>query len=70
MMAKNVLTLILAILAVTGGGIALMLGEVRQGDLPKDGDVPVTDWEYLRQSRRPPYSSKRWINGELYELIS
>lgn len=43
MMAKNVLTLILAILAVTGGGIALMLGEVRQGDLPKDGDVPVTD---------------------------
>ena len=43
MKAKNILVLILAVLAVTGGGIALMLGEVHQGDLPADGDVPVTD---------------------------
>ena len=43
MKAKNILVLVLAVLAVTGGGIALMLGEIHQGDLPADGDVPVTD---------------------------
>ena len=43
MKAKNVLVLLLAVLAVTGGGIAIMLGEIQQGDLPADGNVPVTD---------------------------
>ena len=40
---KNWLFLVIAVIAVTGAGIGIMLAEIRQGDLPADANVPVTD---------------------------
>jgi len=40
MKAKQWLLLAAAVISVTGAGIGIMLGEIHQGDLPKDAVLP------------------------------
>ena len=40
MKAKQWLLLAAAVITVTGAGIGIMLGEIHQGDLPKDAVLP------------------------------
>ena len=42
MKPKHWLLLAAAVITVTGAGIGIMLGEIHQGDLPKDADLPVS----------------------------
>ena len=42
MKAKHWLMLAAAVIIVTGAGIGIMLGEIHQGDLPKNADLPVS----------------------------
>ena len=42
MKAKQWLLLAAAVISVTGAGIGIMLGEIHQGDLPKDAVLPST----------------------------
>ena len=42
MKAKHWLLLVAAMITVTGAGIGIMLGEIHQGDLPKDAALPGT----------------------------
>ncbi|QNI73912.1 hypothetical protein [Synechococcus sp. NOUM97013] len=41
MKAKQWFLLAAAVITVTGAGIGIMLGEIHQGDLPKDAALPV-----------------------------
>ena len=42
MKAKHWLLLVAAMITVTGAGIGIMLGEIHQGDSPKDAALQVT----------------------------
>ena len=42
MKAKQWLLLAAAVITVTGAGIGIMLGEIHQGDLPKDAVLTST----------------------------